>query len=162
MRETRSLDAYTPVLGRVPDARRAPIPLFPPAVLGYLALMLGAGVAGTLALWNALALRRAGVALVSLALGLVGWAGYGAVIVATASSGVKNVAVLLLLARVFSLAIGIVLAWHQTAQVRGHSFLDGRTVPLLPCIVAGLVLSLLLPWRVLLVLMGYWPLLSRG
>jgi hypothetical protein len=154
--------AYTPVLGRVPDARKSPVPLFPPAVLGYLGLMLGAGVAGALALWNSLAVRRPGAALVALVLGLFGWAGFGVVMLATASSGVKNIALLLLLARVFSLAIGILLAWHQMAYVRGHSFLDGKTVPLLPCILTGFVVSLLLPGRVMLILLGCWPLLFRG
>lgn len=154
--------AYTPVLGRVPDARKSPVPLFPPAVLGYLGLMLGAGVAGALALWNSLALRRPMAALVALVLGLFGWAGFGVVILATASSGVTNVAVVLLLARLFSLAIGILLAWHQMAYVRGHSFLDGKTVPLLPCILIGLAVSLLLSRRLMLLLLGCWPLLFRG
>ena len=153
---------YTPVLGRVPDARKSLVPLFPPAALGYLGLMLGAGVAGTLALWNSLALRRPKAALVALGLGLAGWAGFGVVILAAASFGVKNAAVILVLARVFSLAIGILLAWHQMAYVRGHSFLDGKTVPLLPCILAGLAVSLLLTRRVMLLLLGCWPLLFRG
>ncbi len=47
------------LLQRVPDARRAPLRLFPPVLLPYVALMLGVAVAGVLALYNSLALRRA-------------------------------------------------------------------------------------------------------
>jgi hypothetical protein len=154
-------EAYTPVLDGIPDARRAPLPLFPPAVLGYLALMLGAGVAGLFALWNALALRRAGAAALAVILGLVGWLGFWVIVEATARAGLKNAALLVLLGRFFSLLVGIALAWHQAAYVRGHSFLEGKTVPLLPCIVAGFVISLILPARAIVVLLGYWPLL-RG
>jgi hypothetical protein len=143
----------------VPDARRGAVPLLEPVLLGYVALMLGTAAAALLALYNAVALRRWGLALVALAIGAVGWAGFGGVALVMASAGVEEPALLLLAARVLSVGFGVLLAWSQWEAARGHGFLDGKAVPLLPSILAGFALTLMLPWRTQLLLQGLWPLL---
>lgn len=149
------------LLQRVPDARRAPWPLLPPALLPYVALMLGVAVASLLAAYNALALRRARLALVALAVGIAGWLGFGLLFSLALSGGLQNVLLALLPARLVNVLLGVLLAWTQWGHVRGHAFLDGPTVALVHAVLAAFVAVLILPIRPQLLLEGLWPLLLR-
>jgi hypothetical protein len=153
--------AFPLLLRRVPDARRATWPLLPAVFLPYVALMLGAGAAAGAALYNAVALRRARLASIALAVGLVGWVGFGVTVLLAMRGGIRNPALVILPATLANVALGALLAWSQWAHVRGHEFLDGRTVPLLHAVLATFAAALLLPRRAQLVLEGLWPLLLR-
>jgi hypothetical protein len=148
--------AYAPTLARVPDARRAPFPLCDPVLLAYLSLVLGAPLASVAGFVNAAALRRLPLALTALALGTAGWFGFGALANGLYEGGLRNVPLVILIARVFHIAVGALLAWTQWAHVRGHRFLDGRTVSTLGGVVLATVLALSLPPRVLLRMWGLW------
>jgi hypothetical protein len=149
------------LLQRVPDARRAPLPLFPPVLLPYVALMLGVAVAGLLALYNSLALRRARPAMVAVAVGVVGWLGFGSLFSMLWAAGLHNALLALLFARLLNVGLGAALAWSQWSHVRGHTFLDGRTVVLLHAVLAAFVLVLVMPFKLRLALEGLWPVLLR-
>jgi hypothetical protein len=149
------------LLGGVSDARRAPWPLLPPVLFPYVALMLGAAVAAVLALYNALALRRPRPAVVALVVGALGWAGFGFLFAMLVGGGLKNGALALLPARLLNVGLGVLLAWSQWSYVRGHRFLDGRTVPLLHGVLAAFVATLVIPLRPRLVLEGLWVILLR-
>lgn len=149
------------LLQRVPDARRARWPLLPAIFLPYLALMLGAGAAAAAALYNAVALRRTRLGLIALAVGLVGWAGVSFVVVLAIRGGLRNPGLVVLPATLVNVALGALLAWSQWAHLRGHEFLDGRTVPLLNAVLVTFAAALLIPRRLQLVLEGLWPLLLR-
>lgn len=147
------------LLRRVPDARRAPWPLLPPVFLPYLALMLGAGPAALAALYNAIGLRRPRLALTALIVGLVGGASFAVMAALAVRGGIENPALALLPARLVNVGLGAALAWSQWAHLRGHEFLDGRTVPLLHAVLLTLAAVLLIPSRAQLALEGLWPLL---
>jgi hypothetical protein len=149
------------LLQRVPDARRAPLHLFPPVLLPYVALMLGVAVAGLVALYNSLALRRARAAIVAAAIGVAGWLGFGFLFAMLVAAGLHNVLLALLPVRLLNVGLGAVLAWSQWSHVRGHTFLGGRTVVLLPAVLAAFVLVLVMPVRLRLVLEGLWLVLLR-
>lgn len=149
------------LLQRVPDARRAPLPLVPPVLLPYVALMLGIAVAGLLALFNSLALRRAKPAVVAVVVGVAGWLGFGLLFAVLVAGGLDNIPLALLPVRLLNIGLGAVLAWSQWSHVRGHTFLDGRTVVLLHAVLAAFVLVLVMPVRLRLVLEGLWPVLLR-
>ena len=146
--------AYAPVLARVPDARRGPFPLFDPVLLAYLSLVLGAPLACLAGLVNAVALRRTRLALIALGLGVAGWLGFGAISEGLYDGGVRNLPLIFLAARVFHIAVGATLAWSQWAHVRGHRFLDGRTLPTLGGVVVATVAQFLIPLKGLLWLWG--------
>jgi hypothetical protein len=147
------------LLQGVPDARRAGAPLLPAVFLPYAALMMGAGVSGLLALYNAVALRRWRLASLTLVVALVGWVGFGLVFALVVGGGTKNVVLALLPARLLNVGLGAVLAWSQWAHVRGHEFLDGRTVPLLHAVLGTFAAAVLMPTRLRLVLEGLWVML---
>jgi hypothetical protein len=149
------------LLQRVPDARRAPWPLLPPVLFPYLALMLGSAVAALAALYNAIGLRRPRLALVALAVGAVGWVGFGLLFAVVVSAGVGNPALALLCARLLNVGLGTLLAWSQWAHARGHEFLNGRTVVLLHAVLAAFIAVLVIPRRPQLVLEGLWMILLR-
>jgi hypothetical protein len=153
--------AFPLLLQRVPDARRASWPLLPAAFLPYVALMLGAGAAAGAALYNAVALRRVRLGSIALAVGLVGWAGLSFVVLLAIRGGIRNPALVILPATLANAALGALLAWSQWAHLRGHEFLEGRTVPLLNAVLLTFAAALLIPRRVQLVLEGLWPLLLR-
>jgi hypothetical protein len=124
--------------------------------------MLGVGLASLLALSNALAVRRARPALVALLVGVVGWIGFGVVFVLLVSrGGLRDFSLAVLPARLFNVGLGTLLAWSQWSYVRGHEFLDGRTIPLLHAVLVAFVALFILPGRVQLVLEGLWVLLLR-
>jgi hypothetical protein len=145
---------YRPVLSRVPDGRRANAPLFDPLFFGYAALMLGAFPASLAALYNAAALRRWKTAALAVLIGIGGWVGFGLVLGALFLAGVKNAALAVFAGRVFSIALGALLAYTQWGHVRGHRILGGRRVPLLYAVLGALALQLVLPRRVILLLIG--------
>lgn len=147
-------DSYTAVLARVPDGRRGTMPLFSPVLLGYLALFLGAPLAAACAGYNALVLRRARPLLAALAVGTLGWFAFGWLLNLLWSRGARNFALLLLAGRLLHLALGCLLAWSQWAHFRGHRFLDGREVPLLPAVLCAMALTVLVPPLVILAMMG--------
>ena len=149
------------LLQRVPDARRARWPLLPAVFLPYLALLLGAGAAAGAALYNAAALRLTRLGLVALAVGLVGWAGVAFAVLLAIRGGIRDPALVVLPATLVNVALGALLAWSQWAHLRGHEFLDGRTVPLLNAVLVTFAAALLIPRRLQLVLEGLWPLLLR-
>jgi hypothetical protein len=154
---------YRPQLDRLPDARRGAVPILDPVLLGYVALMLGSAVAGLLALYNAVVLRRPRLALIAVGTGAAGWVAFGAAAVAMIAAGLDQAAPLLLVARLLSLGFGILLAWSQWASARGHRFLAGPVVALLPSLLVALALTFVLPWRTQLLMQGFWLLLfDRG
>ena len=146
--------SYTAVLARMPDGRRGRLPLFGPVLLGYLALFLGAPLAAACAGYNALVLRRARPLLAALAVGTFGWFAFGFLIQLLWSRGARNFALLLLAGRLLNAALGCLLAWSQWAYFRGHRFLDGREVPLLPAVLCAMALTALVPPLVVLAMMG--------
>jgi hypothetical protein len=149
------------LLERVPDARKAPWPLLPPVLFPYVALMLGIAVAALLALYNSVALRRVKPALAALLVGVLGWLGFGFLFAMLIGGGMRNVALALLPVRLVSVGLGALLAWSQWSHVRGHRFLDGRTVQLLHGVLAAFAATYFLPVRPRLVLQGLWMLLAR-
>ena len=153
--------AFPLLLQRVPDARRARAPLLPAIFLPYVALMLGSGVAAACALYNAIALRRMRLVVWAVVLGVLGWVGFNLVIGIVIRLGLSNVVLAVLPARLVNLGLGALLAWTQWAHVRGHTFLAGRTVPLLHAVLAAFALVLVLPVPAKLVLEGLWVLLLR-
>ena len=146
--------SYTAVLARVPDGRRGKLPLFGPVLLGYLALLLGAPLAAACAGYNALVLRRARPFLAALAVGAFGWFAFGFLFQLLWSRGGRNVALLLLAGRLLHVSLGCLLAWSQWAHFRGHRFLEGREVPLLPAVLCAMALTALVPPLVILAIMG--------
>jgi hypothetical protein len=151
--------SYLPALARVPDARRAPLPLFEPVLLAYVALLLGAPVASLLALFNAAVLRRPGPALLAAAAAAGSWLGFAALVSVLWELGARNVPLIILGGRIVHLLVGVLLAWSQWAHHRGHVFLDGREVPLLPAVLTAMALNYVLPFPFLLWL---WGLPTRG
>ena len=147
-------DSYTAVLGRVPDGRRGRLPLLSPVLLGYLSLLLGAPLAAFGAGYNALVLRRARPLLAALAVGVFGWFAFGLLLNLLWSRGTRNFALLLLAGRLLHVALGCLLAWSQWAHFRGHRFLDGREVPLLPSVLCAMALTVVVPPLVILAIMG--------
>lgn len=146
--------ALQPLLRRHPDARRSGIPLLDPILLPYVALMLGSGVAALAACYNALLLRRAGLALRSIFLAVVGWVLFLVVVVGTRRAGLENLAVGLILGRVVHFACGGVLYWMQRPYFRGHQFLRGPVIPMLASYLVALLVSMKLPVKVTLLLLG--------
>lgn len=147
-------DAYAPTLARVPDARQAPFPLIDPVLLAYLSLLLGAPLACLAGCVNGAALRRPRLAAIALGLGIVGWFGFGAVAEGIYQAGLRNVPLVILIARVFHMAVGALLAWSQWAHLRGHQFLDGRVVSTLGGVVVATAVHLALPAKTLFWLWG--------
>jgi len=130
-------------------------------VLGYSCFLLGAGGAALLGLWNAALLRRPGLFLWTLLLGAAGWFGFGLMAVLLVAAGVKTTQLVLLAARLAGIAFGIALAALHARHVRGHVFLDGAVIPILPAVLAGFALQYVLAMqapRALLALQGLWPL----
>ncbi len=145
-------------LQHFPDGRKGRLPLATPVVLGYSAFLLGAGGAALLGLWNAALLRRPWLFLWTFLIGAAGWAGFGALAVVLVGAGVKTPQLVLLAGRLAGIAFGIALAVLHARHVRGHVFLDGAVIPILPAVLAGFALQYVLAPRVLLAVQGLWPL----
>jgi hypothetical protein len=136
------------------------VPLFAPIFFGYSALMLGSGVTAVLAAYNALALRRFGLAFVNLALGLCGLLVSMVALFGVLALGVENPHLVVLTGRLVQIGFGALIAWTQWRHVGGHDFLDGKTIPLLGSLLAAFGLVLLLPSDLYILLL--FPVLALG
>lgn len=143
-----------PLLRRYPDARRAKFPILDPTILPYLALMFGSAIAGIAGIVNAVALRRYWLAALTLLLGAAGWLGFPFLIFAMRRAGVENVAVLLTIGRLWHMFLGGVLFFMHRPHERGHEFLWGRSIPIFQSYIAAFAVSLILPGKVTLFLLG--------
>lgn len=146
-----------PSLRRYPDARRAAAPQLDPVLLPYVALMFGSAVAGVLAFYNAVVVRRFGNAFLSLLFGAFGWIACVRIVVAANRAQVENVVLILLAVRVLHFVIGGVLFLVQRPYVHGSVFLHGSVAPVHISYIAAFAAALLLPTRVLLFLLGVPP-----
>lgn len=142
-----------PQLRRFPDARRAAVPLFDPILLSYLGLAFGAGVAGLIGCFNAVAIRRFGLAALSLLTGAAAWLSY-AVVIQAVDRATHNVPLAVFAGRAMHFAVGSGLYFAQRAYVRGHTFLGGTKLPVMQTYAAAVLLVILLPNAVLWFLLG--------
>lgn len=146
--------AYEPRLLKMPDGRRAAMPLFNPVIIGYVSLMLGSLAGAALAVYNAIALRRARPLVRAVFLGGLGWLGFLIVVSALWHAGLKNPNLAILAGRLFHLVVGILLGAGQVPYVRGHAILGGGEVPFLPAFLGAFALTFVLPPRIQLLLLG--------
>ena len=135
------------VLGGYPDARRARLPPFEPALLAGFGALLGPLAAALAGAWNGLALGRP--RLVAGA-GLAGPAGWLAVV----GAGLALPSAESLLARLLGLACGLLLWRQQSPHARGHAFLGGTSLPTLPWLLLAVLAALALPAAALRGLQG--------
>jgi hypothetical protein len=150
-------DLLRPSLRRYPDARRAAAPQIDPLLLPYAALMLGSAVAGVLAFYNAIVIRRFGNALLALLLGAAGWICCVLMVAAANDARVENVGFVLLGVRVVHFVIGGILFFLQRPHVHGNVFLRGDVAPTRASYFAALAIAWFLPIRIVLVLLGVPP-----
>ncbi len=141
-----------PLLRRHPDARLAAAPLLDPSLLPYLGLMFGSPVAAAVSMYNALAIRRVGLAIRSFLIGVAGWIGFLLVIVAANRFGAASIA--FILGRMFYFAVGGALFFIHRPHHRGHEFLGGRSVPILASYLVAIAISIWLPRDIALILLG--------
>jgi hypothetical protein len=146
-------EALHPLLSRYPDARRGTGPLFDPILLPYLGLIFGFGGA-IVGVYNAWRLRRMRLALVTILIGLAGVVLFFATIIVSRRLGVETIAVSLIVGRSLHFALGGLLFFIHRPHFRGHEFQDGASVPVLPSYLGAMFLSMVLPWRLTLVLLG--------
>jgi len=142
-----------PQVRRFPDARRASLPLFDAVLLSYIGLAFGAGVAGLIGCFNAVAIRRFGLAALSLLTGAVAWLSY-AFIIEAVDRATHNVPLAIFAGRAMHFAVGSGLYFAQRAYIRGHTFLGGTKLPVMQTYVAAVLLLFLLPNAVLWFLLG--------
>jgi hypothetical protein len=149
--------APRPLLSRYPDARRGMGTLIEPALLPYLALMFGSLVAGAVGAYNALMLKRPGLALRSLAVGAAGWIAFLFVLATVRGPlGIENVSVGVIIGRIVHFALGGALYVMHRPHFSGHTFKHGTTAPLLGSYLTSILVSMVLPSRVTLFLLGVW------
>lgn len=147
--------ALRPVLTRYPDARRGSLPLLDPVFLPYLGLIFGSLVASLAAVYNAVVLKRAGLAVRSILIGAAGWISFQFV-VALVVKVTGNVSVGVIVGRVVHFALGGALYAMHRAHFSGHEYLHGRAVPLLPTYLVAILISMKMPWKVTARLLGVW------
>lgn len=141
-----------PLLARYPDARRSPAALLEPILFPYLALMFGFG--GALAgAYNAVMLRRRKLLLQTILVGLTGVVLFSATIAVVRTAG-HSVQIAVILGRGVHFALGGVLYFLHRPHFKGHEFKLGSTLPMLQSYLAAILLSMLLPWRIVAVLLG--------
>jgi hypothetical protein len=145
-----------PLLARYPDGRRSPLPLVEPVLLPYLALLFGSAVAGVVGAYNALAIRRFGLAALSLAAGAVGWFAF-ALLVVRVDDAHGNVELAVIAGRFLHFIIGGLLFLKQRPYARGHAFLQGTMLPVVMTYIAALVITLAMPSKILALLVGVPP-----
>jgi hypothetical protein len=146
-------DALHPLLARYPDARRGTGRLFDPILFPYIGLIFGFGAA-LLAVYNAWRLRRMRLALLSILIGLAGCFLFVVTFVVARQVGVQNSAVALIIGRAVHFALGSLMFFIHRPHFRGHEFQDGETVPVMQSYLGAVVLSIIVPWRVTVVLLG--------
>jgi hypothetical protein len=151
---TAEADLLRPSLRRYPDGRRAAAPQLEPLLLPYIALMFGSAVAALFAAYNAVVIRRFGLAVLSLLLGISGWI---ACVLMAAAASEKNVVFTLLGVRVLHFLAGGLLFFMQRPYVHGSAFLHGRIAPVRASYLAALAAAWFMPVRLLLILLGVPP-----
>jgi len=149
-----SESALRPLLKRYPDAHRSAAPLLEPILLPYVSLIFGSAVAAVAAAYNGVIIKRTGLVLRSLLLGALGWVAFILVVVLARQAGIENPRVLLILGRTMHFGFGAVLYLIHRPYFRGHEFLGGRAVALLPSYLTAFVISMMLPPRLELLLLG--------
>jgi hypothetical protein len=143
-----------PLLASHPDARRAKAPILSSILFPYLALILGSGVASLAACWNAVMLRRAGLAIRSILVGAAGSLVFYFVVVGLVSSGLVKVSIALILGRILHFAFGgLLYAMHRRHET-GNEFLGGPELPTVTSYVVVFAIHMMLPGRVLIFLLG--------
>ncbi|MBV9496360.1 MAG: hypothetical protein JOZ54_19075 [Acidobacteria bacterium] len=142
-----------PALGRYPDGRRAFAPQLPAMLLPYVAMMFGSAIAGLAAFYNAIVIRRFGLAFLSLFLGFATWFGCLLGVLSAKDAGVDTV-LLLIGARVLHFLVGCVFYFLMRPHLSGSTFLGGRTAPVRASYFVALAIGWYLPFRVLLLLLG--------
>jgi hypothetical protein len=139
-----------PLLARHPDARRAKAALLPPILLPYIALMFGSGIAALAAVYNALMMRRVGLAVRSLLVGAAGWFAFFLII----TNADDHIRVLVIVGRVVHFLCGGLLYRMQRAHFAGSQFLHGAALPLVRSYVGAFVVYLFLPAKIVAFLLG--------
>ena len=147
--------APNPLLERYPDARRGFAPLLEPVLLPYLALMFGTLAASVFAVYNAVMLKRFGLAMRSILVGALGWISFQFVL-ALVVNVFDNASVGVIVGRFVHFALGGALYAIHRPHFRGHQFLNGRTVPLLASYILAILISMKMPWQVTARLLGAW------
>jgi hypothetical protein len=145
-----------PLLRRVPDARRSPLPVFDPGALAYGALALGIGVAGLMAAWNAVGLRRWGLALAGFATAIATYWLTIEQLLLIAALGVDSVHVKLAFGHIMHVGGGVLLALMHVQYVRGHALLGGTTLPTPRVLLVLLVVLFAVPTRITIMLFYPW------
>jgi hypothetical protein len=129
-------------------------PLLNPILLPYLALVFGGVVAAIAGSYNALVLKRFGLVLRSLLVGLASSLCFVLAFAILRGAGVENRSVALIAGRLTHFAFGGVLYFIHRPHFRGHEFLGGTTVPLLPSYLVAIVVSLKIPGPIAAMLLG--------
>lgn len=138
-----------PLLRRVPDARRSSAYLVDPILFPYLALLFGLPVVVLLACFNAGALRRWGLLLGSLGLGLIGWIAFLQTVYLLRATAFAFIA-----GRAVNFVIGCVFYFLQRHHIRGHAFLGGSLVPLRPFYIGAFIVAVFMPPQLARLLLG--------
>lgn len=144
----------SPMLRRHPDARKAKAPILPPILFPYLAVIFGSGIASLAACWNAAMLRRGGLAVRSILVGIGAWIAFVTVVLAIVVSGLAKVSIAIIIGRIVHFAFGGLLYAMHRRHATGNDFLGGPALPLVGSYVAAFVIHMMLPSRVLLLLLG--------
>lgn len=146
--------AYEPVLSRHPDARKARLPLFEPLAFGYLALSLGGPVASLCAIYNGLLLRRPGLVVRAILVGVLSALAFVLTVALLIGTGVENYQLVRTVGYLVHVLFGALLVISQWRHFAGHKFLGGSAIPLLWVVIAGILLQLQLPPKIALLLLG--------
>ena len=134
-----------PLLRRYPDAHKARAPLLEPILLPYVALMFGAFIAALVGSYNALLLKRPALILKSLLVGIAASFSFVLVIMVLQQFGVTDRRVAFILGRFVHFGFGGLLYFLHRPHFRGHQYLGGPAVPLLPSYLAAIVISVMVP-----------------
>lgn len=154
MEQTEAVIPVPPLLTKYPAARCADRALVHGFIFPYLALLAGPLIAGGVAAYNAWALKRYGLAAGCLALAAAGWLLVPLLLKVVLAAGVTNPTVVVVCARLFALIPGVVLMLKLKPHIQGHQFLNGRLVAPDRAILVLFVVTLFLPGKILLFLLG--------
>ena len=146
-----------PLLRRYPDAREARVPLIEPVLLPYVALMFGSSAAALLATYNSIALRRWGLAALSVAMGIIGWLAFAAIVLAALAHPDWNLHLAVLGGRALHFLLGGLLLFQQRRIVHGHAFLGGRMVPMRASYLLAFGLAFVIPNTIVALMLGVPP-----
>jgi len=146
--------AYPAILSRHPDACKARLPLFEPLAFGYLALSLGGPVAALCAAYNGLLLRRPGLVVRAILVGVLSALAFVLTVALLIGTGVENYQIVRVVGYLVHVLFGALLVISQWRHFAGHRFLGGSAIPLLWVVIAGILLQLQLPPKIALLLLG--------